>query len=159
MKLAGFACVAFIAGSGSLSHGRVGETLDQCIERYGEVRIVTERISGASPDQIIREHTAYRFEKSAYTVLVWFFPDNAAQVVFYKKGLRNFSEDERDRLLVANFPEGEFKKKGANQWESADGAINARMSGSSVLTIICKAFEQHLEAQAKERVSEQLEEF
>lgn len=152
-------CVAFVSGSGCLAHGRIGETLDQCIERYGEVRNVTEPISGASPDQIIREFKAYRFEKSDYTLLVWFFNDKAAQLVFRKSGMSNFSEDERDLLLSANLLGEEFKIKGANRWESADGAINARIAGSSVLTITTQEFEHHLETQAKQRASEQLQGF
>lgn len=154
-----FLCAVFIAGSGCLAHGRIGETLDQCIERYGKVRNVTEPISGALPDEIIREYRAYRFEKGNYTLLVWFVNDKAAQLVFRKSGMQSFSEDERDLLLRANLSGGEFKIKGAHRWESADGAVKARTAGSAVLTITTKEFEQHLERKAKQRASEQLQGF
>lgn len=80
-------------------------------------------------------------------------------MVFRKKGMQGLAEDECDLLLRANLSGGEWKKKGSQQWESADGSIKARRVGASILTITTKDFEQHLDQRAKQRASERLQGF
>jgi hypothetical protein len=120
---------------------------------------VTEPISGASPEDIIREHRVYRFQKADYILLVWFFNDKAARITFTKRTLAGFSEDETNLLLQANSAGVKWKTKDSQRWESEDGALKARGAGSNILTFFTKEFEHVLEETAKERARERLEGF
>jgi hypothetical protein len=80
---------------------RLGETLDQCIARYGQ-----PVYNGPDP-QGVGEGTT-RFEKNGYLICVFFLKGIVAFEMFYKHGDDYYSNDEKDAILQADSAGGKW---------------------------------------------------
>ncbi len=92
MKLFGATCIFFAALS-TTSWARIGESLAQCIDRYGPViENRQSELPQSDPDAAV-------FSKNGLTVIVEFHNDKAWRIIFRKPKL---STTEVDALLSAN---------------------------------------------------------
>jgi len=108
---AGIFCALLLCAS--ITHARIGETLSQCIERYGEY---TE---SAGSDPI--------FEKNGFLVRVCFYQGKADQLVFMKMGKtgRTIAISDDEKLVFLNANGSAWRKTGRFVWKSGDGLVSA----------------------------------
>jgi hypothetical protein len=143
-----FALLVLVGTSGNCL-GRIGDTLDESITRYGKP------INAAGDTAM--------FEKPPYYVTVH-LSDGKTDAITYvktKKGASNESEmssDEIDRLLGLNSDQ-QWKqtgaKEGSKQWELQDGSLSAVYTKDKFLVITTADYEQGLAKEAAEKKAEQ----
>jgi hypothetical protein len=143
-----FALLVLVGTSGNCL-GRIGDTLDESITRYGKP------INAAGDTAM--------FEKPPYYVTVH-LSDGKTDAITYvktKKGASNESEmssDEIDRLLGLNSDQ-QWKqtgaKEGSKQWELQDGSLSAVYTKDKFLVITTAGYEQGLAKEAAEKKAEE----
>ena len=98
---------------------RLGETLDQCVQRYGKAtHYGYQDETGAK---------SYDFWKNEINIVIWFVDGRAEKISYAKVGAGPFSEDELSYFLDANsnklkWKEGEPKDI-HRLWAREDGAV------------------------------------
>lgn len=108
----------------SVSDARIGETLQQCIARYGQPDGEPEE-GGVHP-----KATDCAFVKDGLELLVTFYQGKAVDIIFSKLDERSFSPSEVEELLKANgsgWKEREARKPDQSEWETAFGARRAML--------------------------------
>ena len=141
----------------SPAKARIGETLEQCIARYG------------NPVRPIEERMPVTFQKSGLLIGVVFIDGKAAQIMFFKPDqtdgkLSHLSADEIKALLDANGAGRAWSVSPSRPldkaWTTADGELFAvYLTARSTLTIRTKAFDEASKAKAREDEKKALEGF
>ena len=142
----------------TISHARVGETLEQCRTRYGDT---------ISKDD--KEGTA-TFRKSGLIVLVYYKDAKADCVVFRKiqtDPLGNgeeISENEIEGLLRANGGERKWNKSKSpsidSEWVTADGELHAHYANfKHVLGVATKGWLERKSAAKKDEENQVIKGF
>jgi hypothetical protein len=113
-----------LLGLPSVSNARIGETLQQCVARYGQPDGEPEE-GGVHP-----KATNCAFVKDGLELLVTFYQGKAVDIIFSKLDERSFSPSEVEELLKANgsgWKEREAQKPDQSEWETAYGARRAML--------------------------------
>jgi hypothetical protein len=139
-----------LAAASSNGFARIGDTLDESINRYGKP------ISAAGDTAM--------FEKIPYYVTIH-LSDGKTDAITYvkaKQGTSNESEmsaDEIDRLLGLN-SDRQWKptgaKEGTKQWGLQDGSLSAVYTKDRFLVVTTAEYEQRLAKEAEEKKAEEL---
>ncbi len=141
------------------AQARIGETLQECLERYGPIRNIDEKAG-----------LTY-FHKSGFTVAIHFHEDHADSVDYIRTG-----EDQKGTpypltpaeiqvFLSVNGKELEWLEAPRSTrlvqiWETNDGKILAQYdSRQHILTVITKAATEHTDAAAEAEAKQSLQGF
>ena len=154
-KIALFISILFIVSSAA--YARIGETLQQCIERYGQPIKTT-------PEGMIL------FSKSGLYVFVHFFEEKADAIAFRKveedalQTPAEISQNEIDLLLSSNGQGHEWKKREVismdSEWETDDGKIIATYGTMQhLLIVVTKDYTDREDAAKKAKEKENLNNF
>lgn len=107
--------IALLLFSATLASARIGETLEQCVERYGKVMSTSKDTEGR-PTSI--------FIKGTFTVTVRFVENKSCEIFFSK--MERFTDIELKTLISANGTN--WAMKGPNHWISANTQRTAMCS-------------------------------
>jgi hypothetical protein len=150
---------------------RIGETLEQCVARYGPPESPPEE-SAVHPKAI-----DCAFSKSGLDISVVFYQGKAADIMFRKLDGSAFNPSEVEELLKANggsssWNQHEAKRPDQSEWKTTDGARratlnpNRRAETGRVLSIWTEQWhrlideqEKALEQQEKSAAKDNLEGF
>lgn len=113
----------------SVSTARIGETLQQCIARYGQPD------SGPEESVVHPKATDCAFIKNGLDVSVVFYQGKAVDIMFRKVDGSSFNPSEIDELLKANGGGSMWKERDAgkpdqSEWETPDGENRAMLSSN-----------------------------
>lgn len=124
--------ILFLLGTIAAAQARLGETRQQCIDRYGNDFL-------AHPD---RPDTV-RFTKAGFAIFISFDENDVADYLMFSKTepFQDISEEEIQTILTANFT-GEFtyEEDGIDRaWRSKDGNFVAAHGGSNGVLYIASS--------------------
>jgi hypothetical protein len=162
---------ALMLGLPSDSSARIGETLQQCIARYGQPE------DNPQESAVHPKATDCAFIKSGLDISVVFYQGKAVDIMFRKLDGSAFNPSEVEELLKANggsssWNQHEAKRPDQSEWKTTDGARratlnpNRRAETNRVLSIwteqwhrVMDEHEKALEQREKSAAKENLEGF
>lgn len=123
-----FIIAALVFGA-SCAHARLGESLAQCVERYG---------------QILKEEGSDRFFRHGGYDIAIAFHDGKADFIAYKPvGAGVISADERARLVFENTG-FRLEKKDADSWVSEGKTFAMRCADSAMMIMTPDGWKKRL---------------
>ena len=131
-----------------VSYARIGETLEECKVRYGEV-FAEQELNGIP---------AFGFMKSDYLIMVTFHGGYASSVTIGKTSQEKITANEIDILLKANGGEKQWIELPDDSWKTEDGEILANYM-DPVLVVTTADFEKLLDEATKREEAEKLDGF
>jgi hypothetical protein len=140
----------------SSAFGRINETPQQCISRYGQ------------PIKILKDEKSILFRRGGLNIAVVFFGGKAAMVLFSKTDLDvldipdKMSDNQQSSLMKASGGDLEWvKQKHELRWRTTDGKIHAFYNAgiSNSLVIITQAHVDRALAAEKETENKALQGF
>ena len=128
--------VLFLLGVANISQARIGDTLQEAIERYGKV------VNKASGDEFVM------FKEASYYITAHLHDDKTDAITYAKTGSESstkgaFSDEEIETLLRINGNgqtwDRSRTKAGLYEWKTEDGKLQAVYSESKFLVITTPA--------------------
>ena len=138
----------FLLGVANLSQARIGDTLQEAIERYGKV------LNKAPGDEFVM------FKEASYYITAHLHDDKTDAITYVKTGSGSstkgaFSDEEIEMLLRINGNgqtwERSRTKAGLREWKTEDGELRAVCSESKFLVITTAGYLKRLEEAAKKK--------
>jgi len=146
------------------AEARLGETLEQCTQRYG--------------DPIKDSDGSFHFSKSNFEIFILFYKGKAATIVYRKKIISSddkvtalsefeaklkglFNNNEVTELLRINGGESVWKEYtgSKNAWHTSDDKFAAIYNEKSdELTVLTEEYRKHIEAEQKAKRDRELAE-
>jgi len=149
---------AFFALTVLPCQARLGETLDQCIARYGQPISAKDM-----PDALGVGEKEAIFQKSGYTIVVSFLKGSAGAEEFVKQGGSDLSDTERDIILQADSARGKWiksEKSGIEEiWVREDGAVALHNATKHYLVLETKECVTALKAKIATDAKNKLKDF
>jgi hypothetical protein len=140
--------VLFLLGVPNLSQARIGDTLQQAIERYGKV------VNKAPGNEFVM------FKEASFYITAHLHDDKTDAITYVKTGSQSsvksaFSDEEIEMLLRINGNgqswERSRKKAGVHEWKTEDGKLRGVCSESKFLVITTAGYLERLEEAAKKK--------
>ena len=147
-----FTIVLFLLGVPNLSQARIGDTLQQAIERYGKV------VNKAPGNEFVM------FKEASYYITAQLHDDKTDAVTYVKTGFQSsaksaFSDEEIEMLLRINGNgqtwERSSTKAGGYEWKTEDRKLQAVYSESKFLVIATAGYLKRLDEAAKKTSKEE----
>ena len=138
----------FLFGVPNLSQARIGDTLQQAIERYGKV------VNKAPGNEFVM------FKEASYYITAHLYDDKTDAVTYVKTGSQSsaksaFSDEEIEMLLRINGNgqtwEPSSTKAGMHEWKTEDRKLQAVYSESKFLVITTADYLKRLDEAAKKK--------
>ena len=142
--------VLFLLGVANISQARIGDTLQQAIERYGKV------MNKAPGDEFVM------FKEASYYITAHLHDDKTDAITYAKTGSESltkgaFSDEEIETLLRINGNgqtwDRSRTKAGPYEWKTEDGKLQAVYSESKFLVITTAGYLKRLEEAAKKMIT------
>ena len=140
--------VLFLLGVANISQARIGDTLQEAIERYGKV------VNKAPGDEFVM------FKEASYYITAHLHDDKTDAITYAKTGSESstkgaFSDEEIETLLRINGNgqtwDRSRSKAGLYEWKTEDGKLQAVYSESKFLVITTANYLKRLEEAAKKK--------
>jgi hypothetical protein len=140
--------VLFLLGVPNLSQARIGDTVQQAIERYGKV------VNKAPGNEFVM------FKEASFYITAHLHDDKTDAITYVKTGSQSsvksaFSDEEIEMLLRINGNgqswERSRTKAGVHEWKTEDGKLQAVCSESKFLVITTAGYLKRLEEAAKKK--------
>jgi hypothetical protein len=140
--------VLFLLGVANISQARIGDTLQEAIERYGKV------VNKAPGDEFVM------FKGASYYITAHLHDDKTDAITYAKTGSESstkgaFSDEEIETLLRINGNgqpwDRSRTKAGLDEWKTEDGKLQAVYSESKFLVITTAGYLKRLEEAAKKK--------
>ena len=140
--------VLFLLGVANISQARIGDTLQEAIERYGKV------VNKAHGDEFVM------FKMASYYITAHLHDDKTDAITYAKTGSESstkgaFSDEEMETLLRINGNgqtwDRSRTKAGLYEWKTEDGKLQAVYSESKFLVITTAGYLKRLEEAAKKK--------
>ena len=140
--------VLFLLGVANISQARIGDTLQEAIERYGKV------VNKAPGDEFVM------FKEASYYITAHLHDDKTDAITYAKTGSESstkgaFSDEEIEMLLRINGNgqtwDRSRTKAGLYEWKTEDGNLQAVYSESKFLVITTAGYLKRLEEAAKKK--------
>jgi hypothetical protein len=144
--------VLFLLGVPNLSQARIGDTLQQAIERYGKV------VNKAPGNEFVM------FKEASYYITAHLHDDKTDAITYVKTGSQSsaksaFSDEEIEMLLRINGNgqtwERSSTKAGVYEWKTEDRKLQAVYSESKFLVITTASYLKRLDEAAKKTSKEE----
>jgi hypothetical protein len=140
--------VLFLLGVANISQARIGDTLQEAIERYGKV------VNKAPGEEFVM------FKEASYYITAHLHDDKTDAITYAKTGSESstkgaFSDEEIETLLRINGNgqtwDRSRTKAGLYEWKTEDGKLQAVYSESKFLVITTAGYLKRLEEAAKKK--------
>jgi hypothetical protein len=140
--------VLFLLGVANISQARIGDTLQEAIERYGKI------VNKAPGDEFVM------FKEASYYITAHLHEDKTDAITYAKTGFESstkgaFSDEEIETLLRINGNgqpwDRSRTKAGLYEWKTEDGKLQAVYSESKFLVITTADYLKRLEAAAEKK--------
>ena len=140
--------VLFLLGVANISQARIGDTLQEAIERYGKV------VNKAPGDEFVM------FKEASYYITAHLHEDKTDAITYAKTGSESstkgaFSDEEIETLLRINGNgqtwDRSRTKAGLYEWKTEDGELQAVYSESKFLVITTANYLKRLEEAAEKK--------
>jgi hypothetical protein len=140
--------VLFLLGVANISQARIGDTLQEAIERYGKV------VNKAPGDEFVM------FKEASYYITAHLHEDKTDAITYAKTGSESstkgaFSDEEIETLLRINGNgqtwDRSRTKAGLYEWKTEDGKLQAVYSESKFLVITTADYLKRLEEAAEKK--------